>query len=180
MNATRRWAYHFVASLECVNCRTKTKRRLFNKWGDLLDDIQKWPLEVVKASVDNLEVWCIACAPEGSRPISRRTLSEGRRQHKRDAATLASLRAASQIASRYDTYTLPDGTEDTKQALVQRALDKPCEVCYKEKATKMFLEGTNVAALMSSAQTYAQVQDKLDKAVPCCHACFVLKKNNVI
>lgn len=182
MNASRRWTYHFVACLECVECRKKQGLRLFNKWGDLITSklVENYSIETLIESCDNLEVWCRQCAPDGVRPLSRRTQSEGRKKHKREAAHLASLRAATQIASRYDDYTLPDGTRNTKQELVRQTLDKSCQVCYDSPAVKLYKDGRNVASMASGSFTYTQVEQAIQNTVPCCPKCFsLLKKGNI-
>lgn len=181
MNASRRWAYHFVANLECVNCRRKDHLRLFGKRGDLIIS-EHFPLKTLIENAEDLEVWCRFCIPDGVMPIDSRR-RYGRREHKQQAAKMAILRAVSPIAARYDTYTFARGNElkeITKQQLVGLVLDNECFVCHTTAATKIFFKGRNVVSMASEACTIDDIIDVLPYSTPCCNTCFMLLRHSIV
>lgn len=101
MNATRRWAYHFVTNLECLSCRRTQQRKLFTYDGIEIVS-EKHTIAELKAMLPNLDVWCVDCTPS---PILSKTRRDNRLQRKQDAALLADIFSRGDWRAKYDTIT---------------------------------------------------------------------------
>ena len=125
MNAGKRWAYHFVAGLECVRCRRKGDLTLYS----FRDRIQKVDSESftpweLRAMVPVLEVFCSNCEPR----ITTRVTSQGRSAHKEEAARMADIRVGIQRASNFDTYRLHN-VDISRTELLERLKNRSCAHC---------------------------------------------------
>lgn len=101
MIAGKRWAYHFVSGLECVDCRKKHGLKLYNHDGTIVDSCMYLPWDL-HARINEMDVWCSACPVV----LTNKVQSLGRQKHKEESARMADIRSRAQRASLYDTYTI--------------------------------------------------------------------------
>jgi hypothetical protein len=181
MNASKRWAYHFVAGLECVKCRRKGDLTLYHFDGRVVNS-EEHAVEELRSLITKMDVWCPNCTPR----VNTRVAGQGRLDHKQEAARMADIRVGRQIASRYDEYVIEGGTV-TKQELLERVKDRPCAICggrFDSVAMDLYNTVTNKAitshTAMSKNLTIHELVQAIEQCVVVCANCHRLITNKVI
>jgi hypothetical protein len=120
-----RWLYFFSQQLECVKCRKKRRRYVYEIEDGTRVNGREFTIEALANRVDKMDVWCESCTPS----TTRKVISAGRLKHKEEAAKYATIKAHSQIASSYDAQVLPNGYVISKRGLSDKLKNTPCMLC---------------------------------------------------
>lgn len=162
----------FSQELECVKCRRKKRRYVYNFDGEKISG-RLYTIETLVKSIDQMDVWCDACIPT----ITRRVQSAGRRRHKQEAAMVATVRAHSQIASSYDAEVLDNGLMLSKRSLAEKVKATPCMVCgAKYPAPAMdfhHVRGNKVAEISTMVNKPYTLKDLIEEMQKCIVLCAI-------
>lgn len=172
MNAGKRWAYHFVAGLECVKCRRKGGLTLYS----FRDRIQKVDSEsltpwALRDMVPVLDVWCSDCVPR----ITTRVTSQGRSDHKEEAARMADIRVGIQRASNFDTYRLHN-VDISRTELLERLKRRPCAQCGGTYPV-VVMEMIHPVKRLSSVR---DILDNAEESIIVCGNCKKLIESKIV
>ena len=167
-----RWLYFFSQELECVRCRRKKRRYVYDFNGERVNG-RLYTIEALVERIDKMDVWCDACTPT----VTRKVQSAGRLRHKEEAAKIATVRAHSQIASSYDAEVLENGLVLSKRALADKAKNTPCMLCgAKYPAPAMdfhHVKGPKVAEVSTMVNKPYTLKDLIEEMQKCAVLCAV-------
>ena len=173
MNASKRWEYHFLKQMECVNCRKKRPIALYFFDGPAVD-VENRSLQNLEGNLSYMDTWCSDCKPQ----VTRKVTSVGRENAKHEAARVASIKAASTIPAYYDTYVLWQGCEMTKSELLEKVKSHvPCEVCGQVDQSAKFIhvrkpKVMNIPRIPTSSMTIHQMIKEIEKTILVCGECY--------
>lgn len=129
MNASTRWATHFVEALECVRCRAKENLSLYFFSGEKVDPT-KLSIEELRWSLNRMDVWCTECYKKKyTNLVNMRVAGPGRLAHKREAAWLADMRVQSAPDEKHDLHSVTNGKQLSKVELLSIVKQRPCQLC---------------------------------------------------
>jgi hypothetical protein len=176
MNASKRWAYHFVTNLECVRCRGRTHRKLYHFLGYEISS-DKYTLDELQNLVPHMDVWCENCSPR----VNSRVTGPGRLAHKQEAARIASVAAQGDWRSAYDSFVLDNGRSITKKDLIVKVKDRPCAVCgilYPPEIMEFYhitgKKKTSVSRMVTATYSVQDVIEEIEKCALLCANCLKL------
>lgn len=172
-----RWLYFFSQQLECVKCRKKKRRYVY----DLVDGTRvngrEFTIESLANRVDKMDVWCEQCTPSET----RKSLSAGRLRHKQEAAKYATIKAHSQIASSYDAEVLSNGYAISKRGLADKVKSTHCMLCgMKYPAAAMDFHHVvddkvaEISTMVNKPYSLADLMTEMRKCIVLCAVCHRL------
>lgn len=182
MNASVRWAKHFVDALECVKCRRKDDLTLYYFHGKPVEP-EKMTIERLRWSLDRMDTWCSTCPVI----VNTRVAGPGRRARKDEAAHIANVRSQLTYASRYDEYVLDGGPHITKYELLDRAKQLPCFVCnqtYPEPVMDFYHvdlpKRSNISSMPGHVYTLQEMISEIEKCALVCANCHRLITHGLV
>jgi hypothetical protein len=182
VNASVRWANHFIEALECVRCRKKENLKLYDYYKKPVDP-EILTVEQLQKLSTRMDVWCDSCTPK----INQWVTGFSRVNRRAEAAIMASLRSAAETSATYDAYTLGSGKIITKRAVLEHYKNAPCAVCgqkfpgpvmdFHNVFTK---KRANISRLMNARCTIHDVVEELEQCTILCANCHRLVLHNYI
>jgi hypothetical protein len=181
VNASCRWAKHFIEALECVKCRSKENLTLYFFNGKPVDP-SSMTLEDLRWSVDRMDVWCDQCVPK----VNTRVAGRGRYEHKKEAVLLANIRSQLAQGSAYDQYVIESGVTRSKQEIIDKLRSYPCSACqehYNPVVMKFLHLGekkASIPAMLHGRFTLRDMLEEIGKCTVVCANCYELIEHKII
>lgn len=181
MNASTRWATHFVEALECVKCRTKEHLRLLYFNGKLVEP-ETLTIEQLHAIIPKMDAWCESCVPVGKYPrVNMWVAGPGRLGNKQEASFIADVRANLLVESAYDLYLLDNGVSITKHQVYEHVKNRPCALC-KQQFNPVVMDfyhvdgqkHTAVSRMVKSTYSLREMLNEIQKCALLCANCHRL------
>lgn len=182
MNASVRWATHFVDALECVKCRSQQNLGLYFFNGKRVD-ASTMTIDALKWSIDRMDVWCDQCTPS----VNTRVAGIGRRLRKDEAAHVADIQSHLSMASMYDTYVLTIGKPLSKQELLTKVRHRPCAICGIQYPAPIMLFHTvngpkkaNVPSMLHGSFTIHDMIEEIERSTLLCSNCHKMVQHHYL
>lgn len=185
-NTSVAWALNFCRELECVRCRQTNKTKHIYWYNGTRLEPWTHTIQFLEENIHRFDVWCDDCPVV----MTKRITGNGRLEHKKTAAVMASIRLRQHALNKWDKNVLPNGKAATKEELVNmikstyvcqicRASYHPCAMEFHHIDAKSKV--SNIANMVSyTAHTFNSLVDELQKCALLCVVCHRYVSNKLL